>query len=239
MLNKRLATGLLVGGLVFSGLMWAAPAMQPALAQQSATQQSAKTSTTATKASTTTSTAAKPAAAKPAAAKPTAAPTKKSAPKPLVYIVDNRNASKSADVPASSKTANASASKTGDASVKKASDTSASKTAASTGKASDTSSSQKPVSTDLTKAFQQNCPSVALTDSKAKAAYDVTFEREPGGKGVKSAFGLTNAVHKTSKIEVMNKNGKELFSETGHSTSQLVKDACTAIGTPGTKVAKN
>jgi hypothetical protein len=93
----------------------------------------------------------------------------------------------------------------------------------------------KPLSADLTKAFQQNCPSVALTDSKAKAAYDVMFERDPGSKGVKSAFGL----HKASKIEVMSKTGKELFSETGHSTGQLVKDACTAIGTPGTKIAKN
>jgi hypothetical protein len=61
------------------------------------------------------------------------------------------------------------------------------------------------------------------------------FERDPGSKGVKSAFGL----HKASKIEVMSKTGKELFSEAGHSTGQLVKDACTAIGTPGTKIAKN
>jgi hypothetical protein len=37
----------------------------------------------------------------------------------------------------------------------------------------------------------------------------------------------------------MSKTGKELFSEAGHSTGQLVKDACTAIGTPGTKIAKN
>jgi hypothetical protein len=93
----------------------------------------------------------------------------------------------------------------------------------------------KPLSADLTKAFQQNCPSVALTDSKSKAAYEVMFERDPGSKGVKSAFGL----HKASKIEVMSKTGKELFSEAGHSTGQLVKDACTAIGTPGTKIAKN
>jgi len=202
--NKGLATSLFLCGLFFSVLIWSAPGMaQSALARQNTAQQNTKTSKTSST------------AAKPAASKPTAAPAKKSAPKPLVYIVDNRNSSKSA---------NASAIKTGDASVKKVSNTSA---------------SQKPVSTDLTKAFQQNCPSVALTDSKTKAAYEVTFEREPGNKSVKTAFGLTNAVRKTSKIEVMNKSGKELFSETGHSTSQLVKDACTAIGTPGTKVAKN
>ena len=204
MVNKGLATSLLLCGLFISVLIWSAPAMaQSALAQQSTAQQSTKTSKTSST------------AVKPTASKPTAAPAKKSAPKPLVYIMDNRNSSKSA---------NSSAIKTGDASVKKVSDTSA---------------RQKPVSTDLTKAFQQNCPSVALADSKAKAAYEVTFEREPGNKGVKTGFGLTNAVRKTSKIEVMNKSGKELFSETGHSTSQLVKDACTAIGTPGTKVAQN
>jgi hypothetical protein len=133
-----------------------------------------------------------------------------------VYIEDNRSV----------KAAEASTSKTSD-------------TPGKSKKPSDTSASQKPQSTDLSKAFQQNCPSVALTDSKTKAAFVAMFEREPGGKGVKTAFGLTNAVHKTSKIEVMNKSGKELFSETGHSTSQLVKDACTAIGTPGTKLAKN
>ena len=185
MLNKRLATGLLLSGLIFS-LIWAAPAMaQSALAQKSTTQQSSKPA------------AAKPAASKAATSKP-AAPAKKSPPRPLVYVDDNRSA-----------------------------------------KTADASASQKPQNKDMMKAFQQNCPSVALTEDKAKAGYDVTFEREPGGKGVKSAFGLTNAVHKTSKIEVTSKSGKELFSETGHSTSQLVKDACTAIGTPGTKVAKN
>jgi hypothetical protein len=141
--------------------------------------------------------------------------------------MDNRNPPKSAD---------AETSKTTGASVKKASDTSSSKTGGSAAKASP---SPKPLSADLTKAFQQNCPSVGLTEEKSKAGYNVTFEREPGSKGVKSAFGLTNAVHKTSKIEVMNKNGKELFSETGHSTGQLVKDACTVIGTPVTKIAKN
>ncbi len=195
MLNKRLATGLLL-----SGLICAAPAMaQSALAQRSGAQQSSKTST------------AKSATAKPASAK-SAAAAKKSAPKPLVYVEDNR--------------------KTADSSTTTAAGTSAKKP-------SGASAGQKPLSSDIAKAFQQNCPDVALTESKARAAYDVTFEREPGSKGVKGGFGLTNAVHKTSKIEVMNKSGKELFSETGHSTGQLVKDACTAIGTPGTKVAKN
>lgn len=223
MLNKTLATGLLLGGSIFSGLGSAPAVAQSALAQQSGAQQSAAHPST-------TSSTAKSTAPKPAAAKSTAAPAKKSPPKPLVYIVDNRNLPKSAD---------AEAGKSTDASVKKASAASTSKTAGSAGKASTTSASPKPVSADLTKAFQQNCPSVGLTEDKGKAGYSVTFDREPGSKGVKSAFGLTNAVHKTSKIEVMNKSGKELFSETGHSTSQLVKDACTAIGTPGTKLAKN
>jgi hypothetical protein len=230
MLNKTFATGLLLIGSTF-GLMEAAPAAtQSALAQQGAAQQS--TAQPSTKSS-----AAK-AAAKPAA-KPAAVPTKKSAPKPLVYVMDNRSSSKTADAKtadaktADAKTADATTSKPA-ASVKNASATSASKSAASkTTPAAATT--EKPLSADVTKAFQQNCPSVALTDSKAKAAYDVMFERDPGSKGVKSAFGL----HKASKIEVMSKTGKELFSETGHSTGQLVKDACTAIGTPGTKIAKN
>jgi hypothetical protein len=197
MLNKRLATGLLL-----SGLICAAPAMaQSALAQRSGAQQSSKTST------------ARSATAKPAPAK-SAAAAKKSAPKPLVYVEDNR---KTADSSTTTTTAAGNSAK----------------------KPSGASASQKPLSSDIAKAFHQNCPDVALTESKARAAYDVTFEREPGSKGVKGGFGLTNAVHKTSKIEVMNKSGKELFSETGHSTGQLVKDACTAIGTPGTKVAKN
>jgi hypothetical protein len=139
--------------------------------------------------------------------------------------VDNRNP-KPADASTNSKT-DASASKSGTASVKKVSATSASKSG-------NASASEKPLSADVTKAFQQNCPSVTLTESKAKAEYDVTFDREPGSKGVKSAFGL----RKAGKIEVMNRSGKELFSENGHSTGQLVKDACTAMGTPSTKIAK-
>jgi DNA polymerase III gamma/tau subunit len=221
MLNKRFATGLLLVSSI-CGLIEAAPAMaQSALAQQSAAQQS--TAQPSTKSST-----AKP-AAKPAA-KPTAVPAKKSAPKPLVYVMDNRSSNKSADAKSAdaNKTADATSSKPA-ASVKNASATSASKTSPAA------APTVKPLSADLTKAFQQNCPSVALTDSKSKAAYDVMFERDPGSKGVKSAFGL----HKASKIEVMSKTGKELFSEAGHSTGQLVKDACTAIGTPGTKIAKN
>jgi hypothetical protein len=221
MLNKTFATGLLLIGSIF-GLMEAAPAAtQSALAQQGAAQQS------------TAKPSAKSSTAKPAA-KPAAVPAKKSAPKPLVYVMDNRSSNKTADAKtADAKTADATTSKPA-ASVKNASATSASKSAASkTTPAAATT--EKPLSADVTKAFQQNCPSVALTDSKAKAAYDVMFERDPGSKGVKSAFGL----HKASKIEVMSKTGKELFSETGHSTGQLVKDACTAIGTPGTKIAKN
>ncbi len=83
MLNKTFATSLLLIGSTF-GLMEAAPAaMQSALAQQGAAQQSTKSST-----------------AKPAtklAAKPTSVPAKKSAPKPLVYVMDNRSSNKTAD----------------------------------------------------------------------------------------------------------------------------------------------
>jgi len=215
MLNKRFATGLLVIGSIFGLAEAASATAQSALAQQGAAQPSAA------KPSTNSSTA-KP-AAKPAT-KPAAAPAKKSAPKPLVYVMDNRSSDKSD----ANKTADTTTSKPA-ASVKNASATSASKTSPAA------APTVKPLSADLTKAFQQNCPSVALTDSKSKAAYDVMFERDPGSKGVKSAFGL----HKASKIEVMSKTGKELFSEAGHSTGQLVKDACTAIGTPGTKIAKN
>ena len=220
MLNRRFATGLLVIGSIFGLTEAASATAQSALAEQSAAQPNAA-QPNAAKPSTNSSTA-KP-AAKPAV-KPAAAPAKKSAPKPLVYVMDNRSAGK----PADAKTADATTSKPA-ASVKNASATSASKTSPAA------APTVKPLSADLTKAFQQNCPSVALTDSKSKAAYDVMFERDPGSKGVKSAFGL----HKASKIEVMSKTGKELFSEAGHSTGQLVKDACTAIGTPGTKIAKN
>lgn len=211
---KRLATGLVLGGLIC-----AAPAMaQSALAQQGTAQQSSKSSTT--NASTAKSTAPKSTASK------STATAKKTPAKPLVYIQDDRSV----------KSADASANKTSDSSTSQNAGSSTGKTTTvSAKKPSDGSSSQKPLSADLTKAFAQNCPSVALTESKSKAAYDVMFERDPNSKGVKSAFGL----HKGSKIEVMNKSGKELFSESGHSTSQLVKDACTAIGTPGVKVAKN
>lgn len=218
MLNTRFATGLILVGSVF-GFIHAAPALaQSALAQQGAAQQSTA------KPSAKSSTSAKP------AANPTAAPAKKSAPKPLVYVMDSRNsnktdANKTADATATSKPTNAS--------VKTSTATSSKTSAGKTAPAS--AATDKPLSADLTKAFQQNCPSVALTDSKSKAAYEVMFERDPASKGVKSAFGL----HKGSKIEVTSKTGKELFSETGHSTGQLVKDACTAIGTPGTKIAKN
>lgn len=195
--------------LLLSGLIGAAPAMAQSALAQQSTPQQSSKTPTA-----------QSAAAK-SAVKSTAA--KKSAPKPLVYVDDNRSSNKTADASAS-KSVDASAGKPADASMKKASVASA---------------SPKPLSADLVKAFELNCPSVALTESKAKAAYDVTFDREPGTKGVKSAFGLTNAVHKTSKIEVTSKTGKELFSESGHSTSQLIKDACTAMGTPATKIAKN
>jgi hypothetical protein len=218
-------SGLLLSGFVISGLLGTAPlSAQSALAQragQSTTQQTAKSPTANS--------------AKPPAKKPTA---KKAPAKPLVYVEDNRNPAKSADakteVSASTKSVNATPGKPGDASVKKAS---ASATATRTGSAGTTKTAtpQTQLSADVTKAFSQNCPSVELTASKSKAAYDVTLDREPGSKGVKSAFGL----RKTSRIDVTSKSGKALFSETGHSTGQLVKDACTTMGTPTTRIAKN
>jgi hypothetical protein len=219
MFKKKLASDLLVSGFVVSGLIWSAPAFaQSALAQQAGQNTSPQT----TKSST----------AKPA--KPTAA--KKAPPKPLVYVEDNRNPAKPADTKndesASAKSATANAGKPDDASLKK---TAVSGTKTSSAGTPNSTPIQKPLSPDVTKAFSQNCPSVELTASKSKATYEVTLDREPGSKGVKSAFGL----RKTNRIEVMNRSGKELFSETGHSTGQLVKDACTTIGTPTTKIAKN
>jgi hypothetical protein len=220
----------LVTGLVLSGLVCAAPALaQSALAQQNTAQQGSKSSTTSSPTAKSSPSTAKSAAPKSTASNSTSSkPTttaKKSPPKPLVYVEDNRSV----------KPADAGASKTGDASTSKnASGSTGKATNVSAKKASDSSTAPKPLSADVTKAFVQNCPSVALTASKYKAAYDVTLERDPSSKGVKSAFGL----HKNSKIEVI-KGGKELFSESGHSTGQLVKDACTSMGTPGVKVAKN
>ena len=217
--TKKLIAGLMLSGLISAALAFA----QPALAQQSTAQQGSKSSTTS--ASTAKPGAPKSTPAKPATSKSTTA-AKKAPPKPLVYVEDNR----------STKNADASGSKSGDASTSKSASGSTAKAATvSAKKPSDTSASQKPLSADVTKAFAQNCPSVALTATKSKAAYNVTFERDPASKGVKSAFGL----RKGSRIEVMNRGGKELFSESGHSTGQLVKDACTAIGTPDVKVAQN
>lgn len=234
MINK------LACGLLLSGVIGVAPAMaQSALAQQNAAQptgaqQDQKSSqakpaaktTTAAKPTAATPTATKPAtSAKTTAAKPaaptTAATAKKGPPKPVVYI-DNPT----------SKPADASASKS-------ASDSADKSTKPTVVKASDTPAKQKPQNADVVKAFQQNCPGIALSEDKKKAGYNVAFEREPGRKGVKAAFGLTNTVRKTNRIEVTTKSGKEVFSETGHSTSQMVKDACAAIEAPAaTKIAK-
>lgn len=231
MFKTTLASGLLLSGFVVIGLSSPAPAIgQSALAQQAGQSTSTQTSQQTGKSS-----AAK--SVKPAAPKPTAA--KKAPPKPLVYVEDNRNPAKPADAKTGDKTdesasakSAATAGKPGDASVKK---TSASTTKAGVAHTANNTTAQKPLSGDVTKAFAQNCPSVDLTASKSKAAYEVTLDREPASKGVKSAFGL----RKASKIEVMNKSGKELFSESGHSTNQLVKDACTTMGTPTTRIAKN
>ena len=224
MIIKKLACGLLL-----SGVIGVAPAMaQSALAQQNAApsgaQQGQKSSQA--KPATATQAGAKSTAAKPAAPTTAATTAKKSPPKPVVYV--ENPTSKPADASAS-KSADASAStdKSTKPTVVKASDSSAS------------SAKPKMQNADVVKAFQQNCPGIALSEDKKKAGYDVTFEHEPGSKGVKTAFGLTNTVHKTSKIEVTSKSGKEVFTETGHSTNQLVKDACAAIEAPAaTKIAK-
>jgi hypothetical protein len=237
MMIKKLACGLLLSGVigVAPAMAQSAPAQQNA-AQPSGAQQDQKSSQakpaakttaaakpaaspTGTKPATTAKTSGKTTAAKPAAPTTAAAKAKKSPPKPVVYI-DNPT----------SKPADASASKSGDDSTDKS-------TKPTVFKASDTSAKQKPQNADVVKAFQQSCPGIALSDDKKKAGYDVAFEREPGSKGVKTAFGLTS--RKTSRIEVTTKSGKEVFSETGHSTSQLVKDACAAIEAPAaTKIAK-
>jgi hypothetical protein len=93
---------------------------------------------------------------------------------------------------------------------------------------------------ELLTAFEQNCSSVALTDDKAKASYQVTVERDASSKGFKTAFGLTNTIHKMNLATVTNKSGKLIFSQSAHSTTQLMDGACTAIvnGTPAVNVAE-
>jgi hypothetical protein len=231
MIIKKLACGLLL-----SGVIGVAPAMaQSALAQQNAASSGAQQGQKSSQAKPATATqpSAKATAAKPAAPTTAATTAKKSPPKPVVYV-DNPT----------SKPADASASKSANASASTEKPTTDKSTKPTVVKASDSSAkpgSAKPKlqNADVVKAFHQNCPGIALSEDKKKAGYDVMFEHEPGSKGVKTAFGLTNTVHKTSKIEVTSKNGKEVFSETGHSTSQLVKDACAAIEAPAaTKIAK-
>jgi hypothetical protein len=221
MIIKKLACGLLL-----SGVIGVAPAMaQSALAQQNAAPSGAQQGQKSSQAKPATGTqpSAKATGAKPAAPTTAATTAKKSPPMPVVYI-DNPS-SKPADASASSD--KSTTDKSTKPTVVKASDSSAS------------SAKPKMQNADVVKAFQQNCPGVALSEDKKKAGYDVTFEHEPGSKGVKTAFGLTNAVHKTSKIEVTSKTGKEVFTETGHSTNQLVKDACATIEAPAaTKIAK-
>jgi hypothetical protein len=188
------------------------------------TTKSAAAKPTTTKASTATTTASTPTVTKPTGTKPAATTTAKSdAAKPAASTPATP---KSAAVKPTAKKAPAKPVVYVDDGVNAAASGGDSKNA-------------KPQNRDVAKAFEQSCPDVTVTEEKAKAGYDVTMEREPGSKGVKTAFGLTNVVHKTNKIEVTSKSGKEVFSETGHSTNQLVKDACAAMATPATKVAKN
>lgn len=104
-------------------------------------------------------------------------------------------------------------------------------------KSSAASENQK---SEIVNAFEQNCSSVELTDDRAKAGYQVTVEEETGRKGWKNAFGLTNVMHKMILVTVTSKSGKSVFSQSGHSTTQLVNGACTAIanGTPAVNVAE-
>lgn len=104
-------------------------------------------------------------------------------------------------------------------------------------KSSAASENQK---SEIANAFEQNCSSVELTDDQAKAGYQMTVEQEADRKGLKNAFGLTNVMHKMTLVTVTSKSGKSVFSQSGHSTTQLVNGACTAIanGTPAVNVAE-
>jgi hypothetical protein len=221
--TRRLAPVLALSGLAF-GLGWAGPAWaQSALAQQAADQEKAAqqgTTTSSTNAGT----------AKPAAT--TAPATKSAATKPAASSATTKSAT-----PKSAALKPAAVKKAPPKPIVYVSDgVNGGTTATASG---GDSKSGKPQSREVVKALEQSCPDVTLTEEKAKAGYDVTLEREPGSKGVKTVFGLANVVHKTNKIEVTSKSGKEVFSESGHSTNQLVKDACAAMAPPPTKVAKN
>jgi len=241
MSKKTLVLGLALSGLVFV-FTWAAPAWaQSALAQQAADQEKA-----AQQGTTTSSTNAR--TAKPATAKSNATTAK-----PAATAASTPTATKSAAAKPAATTASAATTKSATPKSAAAKPAAAKKAPAKpvvyvsdgvNGGASATASggdskAGKPQNREVVKAFGQSCPDVTLTEQKAKAGYDVTLEREPGSKGVKTVFGLANVVHKTNKIEVTSKSGKEVFSESGHSTNQLVKDACAAMATPTTKVAKN
>lgn len=253
MSTKTMAWGLVVSGMAL-GTLGAGPARaQSALAQQAADQEQAaqQAKTSSAKSGT-----AKPAAAKPAANATTA--TKASAPNatatkasaPNAAVTKASSTSPAATKPAAMAKAGTSVAKptTAKPVAKKVPPKpvvyldDAPKGGANDGTAvasGGDSKSGKSQNRDMAKAFEQSCPDVTVTDQRAKAGYDVTLEREPGSKGVKTVFGLTNVVHKTNRIEVTGKGGKEVFSESGHSTNQLVKDACAAMATPPVKVAKN
>jgi hypothetical protein len=231
MSKKTRALGLALSGLAF-GLTWAGPAWaQSALAQQAADQEKAAQQGTTT--SSTNAGTAKPAAAKPsgtAASTPTATKPAATAPTASAAAAKSATPKSAALKPAAAKKAPPKPIVYVDDGVNGGATATASGGDSKTG---------KPQNRDVVKALEQSCPDVTLAEQKAKAGYNVTLEREPGSKGVKTAFGLTNVVHKTNKIEVTSKSGKEVFSESGHSTNQLVKDACAAIAIPPTKVAKN
>lgn len=242
MSTKTMALGLALSGLALGTLGVEPARAQSALAQQAADQEkagqqaktpglnpgtakpaaanSAANATTSTKASATNATATKASATKPAATAKASTPAAKPATaKPAAKPVAKK-------VPAKPVVYLDAAPKGG-------------ANSATTAGSGDESKAGKSQNRDMAKAFEQSCPDVTVTEQRAKAGYNVTMEREPGSKGVKTVFGLTNVVHKTNKIEVTGKGGKEVFSEVGHSTEQLVKDACAAIATPPVKVARN
>jgi hypothetical protein len=232
MSKKTLALGLALSGLMGTAPAWA----QSALAQQAADQEKAAQQGTAT--SSTNAGTAKPAAAKPATtAASTSTATKSAATKPAATAPTASAATTKSATPKSAALKPAAVKKAPPKPIVYVDDgVNGGATATASGADSKTG---KPQNREVVKALEQSCPDVTVTEQKAKAGYDVTLEREPGSKGVKTVFGLANVVHKTNKIEVTSKSGKEVFSESGHSTNQLVKDACAAIATPPTKVAKN
>ena len=84
----------------------------------------------------------------------------------------------------------------------------------------------------------QDCPGITLTENKSKAGYEVAFQRKPASKSFKTGFGLASGIHKTYTLEIISKNGNPIFADSGHSASQLARNACSAMTTPETTLAQ-